>query len=257
MSGSGLACDPEAPLLPDDHECGHTHMSHRAPWLRALVLGANDGLVSVSSLMMGVSAANIDPVTLLLTGTSGLVAGAMSMAVGEYISVSSQRDTEQADIAKEVEEHNKGPEAQQRELEELIAIFQDRGISRELAEQVAAQLTEQDPIRAHAREELGIDVDELARPLQASVVSMLSFTSGAALPLLAAVAADLCNVPPLWLKLCIVAATTVGLVLFGALGASLGGASMARGAARVVVGGWLAMAISFGIGHLFGVGAEP
>mmetsp|Transcript_46348 Transcript_46348/g.148515 ORF Transcript_46348/g.148515 Transcript_46348/m.148515 type:complete len:234 (+) Transcript_46348:1277-1978(+) len=165
---------------------GHKHYSQRAPWLRAFVLGANDGLVSVAALMLGVGAGNDERNTLLLSGVAGLVAGAFSMACGEFVSVASQRDAEAADIAKEVKEHAKGPEARARELDELAKIYEDRGISAALARQVAEELTEKDVIRAHARDELGIDIDELANPLQASVVSAVAFSVGAAIPIIGA-----------------------------------------------------------------------
>lgn len=169
---------------PEEH-CEHVHHSNRAPWLRAMVLGANDGLVSVAALLMGVSAGDDDLRFMRLSGVAGLIAGALSMAVGEYVSVSSQRDAEKADIHKEIQEQLKGPEAQARELDELTEIYVSRGIPRNLARQVAEHLTENDVIRAHARDELGIDLDELANPWQASIVSAICFSSGAAIPLLA------------------------------------------------------------------------
>jgi VIT1/CCC1 family predicted Fe2+/Mn2+ transporter len=167
--------------------CDHVHHSNRAPWLRALVLGANDGLVSVAALLMGVGSGSPDLAVLRLSGVAALISGALSMAVGEYVSVSSQRDSERADIQKEIEEQLKGPEAQARELEELSSIYVARGVPEDLARQVAVALTEKDVIRAHARDELGIDIDELSNPLQAAVISALTFAGGAALPLLSAV----------------------------------------------------------------------
>ncbi|KAI8475047.1 MAG: Ccc1 family [Monoraphidium minutum] len=230
----------------------HEHYSHRAPWLRAMVLGANDGLVSVASLMMGIGGANDDLRAMQLAGVAGLVGGALSMACGEYISVSSQRDTEEADIEKERQEQIKGPAARAREFEELVAIYMSRGLSEPLARQVAHELTEKDVIRAHARDELGIDLDDLANPLQASVASALAFSFGAAIPLLTG--AFLHDSYIRLLAVC--GAATFGLALFGGSGAYLGGASVVRGAARVLFGGWLAMLVTFGIGKLFG-GAMP
>lgn len=169
---------------PEEH-CEHVHHSNRAPWLRAMVLGANDGLVSVAALLMGVSAGDDSLRFMRLSGVAGLIAGALSMAAGEYVSVSSQRDAEKADIHKEIQEQLKGPAAQARELEELTQIYESRGIPYHLARQVAEHLTETDVIRAHARDELGIDLDDLANPWQASIVSAICFSAGAAIPLLA------------------------------------------------------------------------
>lgn len=237
-------------LAEDDEElCDHAHHSNRAPWLRAMVLGANDGLVSTSALMMGVGGGTSALATMRLAGIAGLVGGALSMAVGEYISVSSQRDAERADIEQERLEQLKGPEARARELEELAQIYVGRGLPYSLALQVATVLTEKDVIRAHARDELGIDIDELANPLQAAVASAICFTVGAGLPLLSAA-----WIVDATLRLGIlVAATTVGLCLFGFLGAYLGGANVLRGGTRVVVGGWLALGIVYGIGRALNV----
>ncbi|KAL4428681.1 hypothetical protein ABPG77_009787 [Micractinium sp. CCAP 211/92] len=233
----------------EDELCDHVHHSNRAPWLRALVLGANDGLVSTAALMMGVGGGTADLATLRLAGVAGMVGGALSMAVGEYISVSSQRDAEKADIEKERQEQLKGPEAQARELEELAQIYVGRGLPYDLARQVAEVLTEKDVIRAHARDELGIDIDELANPLQAAIVSALCFTVGAALPLLSAAWVADANI-----RLGVLAgATTAGLCLFGFLGAWLGGANVLRGGTRVVLGGWLALGIVYGIGRALSV----
>lgn len=182
--GSGSAVQISTSM---DELCDHTHHSNRAPWLRALVLGANDGLVSVAALLMGVGSGSSDLAVLRLSGVAALISGALSMAAGEYVSVSSQRDAEKADIEKEILEQLKGPEAQLRELDELTQIYVDRGVPEDLARQVAVALTEKDVIRAHARDELGIDIDELANPLQASVVSALCFSFGAVLPLLSAI----------------------------------------------------------------------
>jgi len=200
---------------------------------------------------MGVGAGNTDLAVLRLSGVAGLIAGALSMAAGEYVSVSSQRDSEKSDIKKEIEEQLKGPEAQARELDELTQIYVSRGVPEDLARQVAVALTDHDVIRAHARDELGIDMDELANPLQAAVVSALCFSFGAAMPLLAGV-----FIPNSDLRLMSVAiVTTLGLVIFGVLGAFLGGSSVVRGGVRVLFGGWLALGVSFGIGSAFHVPA--
>jgi VIT1/CCC1 family predicted Fe2+/Mn2+ transporter len=191
----------------DEELCDHTHHSNRAPWLRALVLGANDGLVSVAALLMGVGSGSSDLDFLRLSGVAALISGALSMAAGEYVSVSSQRDAERADIEKEILEQLKGPEAQARELDELTQIYTERGVPQELARQVAVALTEKDVIRAHARDELGIDIDELANPLQAAVVSALCFSFGAALPLLSAIFLS----DPQMRLLAIALSTTAGL----------------------------------------------
>ncbi|KAL6774355.1 CVL1 [Auxenochlorella protothecoides x Auxenochlorella symbiontica] len=250
----GLA-DAEAQLLDDttvEELCEHVHHSNRAPWLRALVLGANDGLVSVAALLIGVTAGSSDLAAMRLSGIAGIVGGALSMAVGEYISVSSQRDAEEADIMQERLEQLKGPDARAKEQTELAQIYVDRGLPPNLAAQVAQVLSNhhlEDVVRTHARDELGIDVDELARPLQAAVVSALCFTSGGLMPLLAAAFVHDQTVR----LIAIAGATTLGLVLFGVLGAFLGGAHKIRGAARVVLGGWLALGVVYGIGNLLGV----
>lgn len=232
-----------------DEYCDHVHHSNRAPWLRALVLGANDGLVSVAALMMGVGGGNSDLAVLRLSGVAGLMAGALSMAVGEYVSVSSQRDAEKADIKKEIEEQLKGPEAQARELEELTQIYVSRGIPYDLSKQVAVVLTESDVIRAHARDELGIDLDDLANPIQAAIVSAISFSGGAAIPLLSAIFLQ----TSMARLIAVLISTTFGLILFGSLGAHLGGATLWKGSLRVLIGGWIALGISYGVGSAFGV----
>jgi vacuolar iron transporter family protein len=241
-SASGGRTSPEI----DEHD-EHVHHSNRAPWLRAFVLGANDGLVSVAALLMGVGAGSKDLKILRLAGTAGMISGALSMALGEYVSVASQRDAEHADIQLELQEQLKGPEAQQRELEELTQIYEDRGLPYDLARQVAETLTEKDVIRAHARDELGIDIDELANPLQAALVSAICFSAGAALPLLSA-----SFLQDQYTRLAaILASTTVGLLIFGILGSWLGGAKIWKGGTRVVVGGLIALAVSYGIGVAF------
>lgn len=251
--GRAAAFLPAEGEAEDDELCDHTHHSNRAPWLRALVLGANDGLVSIASLMMGVGGGTSDLATMRLAGVAGLVGGALSMAVGEYISVSSQRDAEKADIEKEREEQLKGPVAQARELEELAQIYVARGLPYSLARQVAEVLTEKDVIRAHARDELGIDIDELANPLQAAVVSAICFTVGAAVPLLSSA----WIVDPNVRLGALAGATTLGLCFFGFLGAWLGGANICRGGTRVLLGGWMALGIVYGIGRALNVDAAP
>jgi VIT1/CCC1 family predicted Fe2+/Mn2+ transporter len=208
------------------------------------VLGANDGLISTASLMVAVAAASSSRSAVLVAGIAGLTAGALSMAAGEYVSVSSQRDTERADLAVERRELIATPEA---EREELVRIYRDRGLSAGLAEQVADELSQLDQLAVHARDELGIDVDALANPIQAAVVSALSFVIGAVIPILVVVIAS----PSLRVPLTI-AVTLVGLILLGAAGARLGGAPPVRAAVRVFIGGTLALLISMAIGSLTG-----
>ncbi len=222
-----------------------THRSERAGWLRAAVLGSNDAIVSTSSLMIGVGATDASKQAMLVAGIAGLVAGAMSMAAGEYVSVSSQRDTEHADIAKETEELETSPDA---ELHELAGIYVKRGLDRELAMQVAQQLSEHDRLGAHLRDELGIHEQTRARPLQAAWISALSFAAFALVPLLA-----LALSPASWRIPSIVVITLASLACLGALGGRLGGAPMLRAALRVTGGGALAMAVTAGIGRLLGV----
>ncbi len=220
------------------------HRSENIGWLRAAVLGANDGLISTSSLLVGVAAAAATPQTILMTGVASLVAGALSMAAGEYVSVSSQADTENADMAKEKRELEEMPEA---ELKELTHIYVQRGLSKDLAQQVAKELTAHDALGAHLRDELGIVEHMTARPVQAALSSAAAFAIGALPPLLMAW---------LWraegLSMAITAMTLVLLAVLGALAGWLGGASMAKGAARVVFWGALAMAATALIGRLFG-----
>ncbi len=220
------------------------HLSHRTGWLRASVLGANDGIISTASLILGVAASNASHNAILTAGVAGMSAGALAMGMGEYISVSSQRDTERADIAKEVWELENVPE---RELSELTAIYMEKGLSRDLAHDVAVQLTEKDALRIHLIEELGITEETIARPLQAAFSSMASFALGAILPLLAAAVA------PSGARI----ATTlvvalVALFALGVAGAKAGGANPTRATLRVVVGGILAMGITMAIGKIFG-----
>jgi VIT1/CCC1 family predicted Fe2+/Mn2+ transporter len=220
------------------------HRSHRAGWLRAGVLGANDGIVSTAALVLGVAAADTSRSVILTAGMAGLVAGALSMAVGEYVSVSSQRDTEQADIAKERHELATTPE---RELAELTTIYRHKGLSAPLARQVAEELSEGDVLKVHLAEELGITDQTMARPIQAMLVSGLSFASGAAIPLIAMAAAT--DSTRLWVTIVVALIALLGL---GSLGARLGGAPRGRAALRVFIGGAAAMGLTMLVGNLFG-----
>lgn len=220
------------------------HRSDRIGWLRAAVLGANDGIVSTASLVLGVAAAGASQGDILLTGVAGLVAGAMSMAAGEYVSVHSQADTENADLSRERKELEKDPLAEQREL---AAIYVGRGIEPDLARQVAEQLMAHDAIGAHARDELGISATLGARPLQAAWASAASFAVGALLPLGVAALA-----PARGSAAWIAGTSLVFLALLGAVAARVGGASVVVGASRVGFWGALAMAITAGVGALFG-----
>jgi VIT1/CCC1 family predicted Fe2+/Mn2+ transporter len=226
------------------HHALEQHLSQRGAWLRAAVLGANDGLISTSSLIVGVAAANSSRSAILIAGVAGLTAGALSMAAGEYVSVSSQRDAERADLERERAELEAYPEA---EVEELVRIYEKRGLSRNLARQVAAELSKKDRLAVHARDELGIDIHALANPMQASIVSALSFVAGAVVP----VVVVLLTSASLRVLLTM-AITLVGLVGLGALGARLGGAPLRPAAIRVLIGGSLALVISLGIGRLTG-----
>jgi vacuolar iron transporter family protein len=220
------------------------HRVNRIGWMRAAVLGANDGIVSTASLIVGVAAAAATRSDVLLAGVAGLVAGAMSMAAGEYVSVSSQSDTEQADLARERKELSEDPEG---ELEELTQIYVKRGLHQPLARQVAQQLMAKDALTAHARDELGISEITTARPVQAALTSAATFSVGAAMPLLAVV------VSPANVLVPIVSAASLGfLALLGAIGARAGGADVLRATARVTFWGALAMALTAGIGKLFG-----
>lgn len=224
------------------------HTVHRIGWLRAAVLGANDGIVSTASLVVGVAAAGTGRSEVIVAGLAGLVAGAMSMAAGEYVSVSSQSDAEQADLARETRELAEMPEA---ELEELTQIYVGRGLDRDLAARVAERLTARDALGAHARDELGISEIVTARPLQAAVVSALTFASGAAVPVAVALLSPPGRIAPF-----VATATLVALVGLGGLGASAGGAGIARGALRVAFWGALAMAATAAVGWMFGVSAS-
>lgn len=220
------------------------HLVQRVGWLRAAVLGANDGIISTSSLLVGVASAETSVSTVLLTGVASLCAGAISMAAGEYVSVSSQADVENADRLREEAEHRSAPEE---ERQELTAIYEARGLDPELARKVADQLMARDPIAAHLRDELGITQELAARPVQAAFASAAAFCAGAIVPV------ALVSVAPrgelvTWLTV----ATLVLLLILGAIGARAGGAPMVRGAIRVAFWGALALAITAGVGSLFG-----
>ena len=221
------------------------HLSGRAGWLRAAVLGADDAIVSTASLMIGVAASAASKEATLVAGVAGLVAGAMSMAVGEYVSVSSQRDAEQADVEREKGELASQP---QDELNELAMIYVKRGLEKELAMKVAEQLSLRDRLAAHMRDELGIDQAAFARPMQAAWISAASFASFAIVPILALlVAPSDARIPA------IAAVSLVCLAVLGAFGGHLGRAPLGRAALRVTMGGALAMAVTAAIGRLFGV----
>lgn len=232
------------PAMPTPHERGEAHLSHRSNWLRAAVLGANDGILSTSSLVLGVAGAGADSAAIMTAGAAGMVAGALSMAAGEYVSVSSQRDTELADTEMERREIERNPLG---EMRELAAIYEERGLSPELAAQVAEELSAHDALGAHVRDELGLSDEQLARPLQAAGSSAAAFATGAALPLLAAgVAPGDVRVPA------IVVVTLFALAALGALGARAGGAPALRPTRRVVFWGVVAMAVTYGIGAIVG-----
>jgi VIT1/CCC1 family predicted Fe2+/Mn2+ transporter len=220
------------------------HYAERIGWLRAAVLGADDGIVSTASLVVGVAAASTGRSGILVAGLAGLVAGAMSMAAGEYVSVSSQADTERADLARERAELEGDPEA---ELLELVAIYRERGLEPALARQVAEQLTAHDALGSHARDELGLSEVHAARPIQAALASASTFAVGAALPLLlAAVVPSRITIPA------VAAGSLLFLAALGGLAARLGGAPVALGAGRVTLWGALAMATTAAVGALFG-----
>jgi len=221
-----------------------THLIQRIGWLRAAVLGANDGIVSTASLIVGVASASTQHNDILVAGIAGLVAGAMSMAAGEYVSVSSQSDTEHADLARETSELAHNIEF---EREELAQIYIERGLQPELAKQVAIQLMEKDALGAHARDELGISEVTTARPVQAAFTSAATFAVGAAMPLLMAVVSPLAYVVPV-----VAMASLLFLAALGAIGAKAGGANVFRATARVMFWGALAMALTAGIGKIFG-----
>ncbi len=229
-------------MMPGRH--WERHRTARIGWLRAGVLGANDGIVSTASLVLGVAAAQGSRSSVLVAGVAGLVAGAMSMAAGEYVSVHSQSDTEKADLERERRELQAN---HQFERDELTDIYVSRGLDRPLAAQVAEQLMRHDAIGAHARDEVGITETLSARPLQAALASSASFAAGAALPLAITALA-----PAAWLIPAVGGTSLVFLAVLGALAASAGGANLAVGAARVTFWGALAMALTAGVGALFG-----
>jgi VIT1/CCC1 family predicted Fe2+/Mn2+ transporter len=220
------------------------HLINRIGWLRASVLGANDGIVSTASLILGVAAAQSAPATILLTGIAGLVAGAMSMAAGEYVSVSSQADSESADRAREENELATIPD---KEREELIGIYELRGLNRALAEQVADKLTEHDALATHLRDELGMAAHTTARPVQAALASAAAFTIGASLPL-----AMVPLSPAAYLSWTVSITALLFLAVLGAVGAKAGGAPIGRAVLRVTFWGAIAMAATAAIGALFG-----
>lgn len=220
------------------------HNIARVGWLRAAVLGANDGIVSTASLVIGVAAATMGRSEILLTGFAGLAAGALSMAAGEYVSVSSQADTEKADLAREQRELASQPDV---ELNELTRIYVDRGLDQRFARQVAQQLMAHDGLAAHARDELGISSFTTARPLQAAAASAMSFSIGAALPLLAALVSA-----PDRIAMGVGLSSLVFLALLGLLGARTGGAPVTKSIVRVVFWGALAMAVTAGVGAIVG-----
>ena len=221
------------------------HRSHRVGWLRAAVLGANDGIVSTSSLIIGVAAANTTQDNILLAGVAGLVAGAMSMAAGEYVSVSSQSDTENADLALEKQSLENGIEF---EKDELATIYEGRGLEPVLAKQVAEQLMAHDALGAHARDEIGISENVSAQPVQAAFYSAGTFTVGAALPLMVAWLVPIAQLIPI-----VAFSSLVFLALLGGLAARAGGAPLTTGAFRVTFWGALAMGLTAAVGRIFGV----
>lgn len=221
------------------------HLAGRTGWLRAMVMGANDGIVSIAALVLGMAAAGVSRETVITAGIAGLVAGALSMAAGEYVSVASQRDAEEADLERERRELATHPVE---ELDELARIYEGRGLSPELARQVAVELSEHDRLASHARDELGLDEVRRARPLQAAATSAVAFAVGAAIPLVAVSLAesDLARVA------ITAVVSLIALAALGVLGARLGGAGPARAAFRVLTWGALAMALTFAIGLLVG-----
>ncbi|HVI57008.1 MAG TPA: VIT family protein [Luteibacter sp.] len=221
------------------------HKLDRIGWLRAAVLGANDGILSTASLLVGVASAQATSASILLAGVAGLAAGAMSMAAGEYVSVRSQADSEQAELDMESRELRDDPTGEHKELTE---IYVRRGLDRALAHDVAEQLMKHDALEAHARDELGLSVTMSAKPLQAAGASAVSFASGAVLPILAAVWSPRAQVAPIT-----IGASLLALAVLGAISARLGGAGVARSVARVVFWGALAMAVSAAVGRIFSV----
>lgn len=226
------------------HNASERHFMSRIGWLRAAVLGANDGIISTASLIVGVAASPADKGAILLTGVAALVAGALSMAAGEYVSVSSQADTEAADVARETAELRDFPEA---ELEELTQIYVARGLDLPLARQVAEKLMAGDALAAHMRDELGLSEHVEARPVQAAVTSAVTFASGAVLPLLVM---WLC--PRSWIVAAVSGGAILSLAVLGAIGARTGGSPMLKAVLRVTFWGAVALGVTAGIGRLFG-----
>lgn len=226
------------------HSHRENHLVERIGWLRAAVLGANDGIISTASLIVGVAAAANSSSEVVVAGVAGMIAGAMSMAAGEYVSVSSQSDTEAADLAREQRELNEDPLG---ELEELAAIYTSRGISPPIAREVALQLMARDALAAHARDELGITPTATARPIQAALTSAATFTAGAIVPIITAIVSSPAMVVP------IVFSTSIALLaVLGALGAQAGGATLLKPTLRVALWGAVAMAVTAGIGAVIG-----
>lgn len=223
------------------------HMINRANWLRAAVLGANDGIVSVSALIVGVAAADPSPRTILIAGAAGLAAGAMSMAAGEYVSVSSQSDIERADLDRERVALAEMPDE---ELRELAGIYESRGMTPATAMQAAREVTAHDALAAHAREELGLHDVNQANPIQAALASLVTFAIAASVPVVAAVLAPAGQVIPV-----VLVVTVLALAVLGAVGARAGGAPLLPATIRVVAWGVFAMAITMGVGRLFGISA--
>jgi vacuolar iron transporter family protein len=248
VNANSLRCDmlhnEEVPMRNLHRE---DHSSHRVGWLRAAVLGANDGLVSTASLILGVASANASAASILLAGSAGLAAGAMSMAAGEYVSVSSQADTESADLRRERKELAEQPAL---ELNELAKIYEARGVKPETALTVARELTASNALKTHARDELGISELTAANPFQAALTSALTFSVGAALPLIVALISPVGNI--IWT---VVVSTIVFLAVLGATGAKVGGAPVLKATIRVTFWGAIAMAITAGVGYFFGVAA--
>ncbi|WP_312531392.1 VIT family protein [Paracoccus sp. (in: a-proteobacteria)] len=237
---NAIAPDPSA-HADDPHYIG------RLGWLRAAVLGANDGIVSTGALIMGVAAADPSPRAILIAGVAGLTAGSLSMAAGEYVSVSSQSDTERADIERERQALIDSPHE---ELAELAAIYEARGMSPQTALQAAREVSDHDALAAHIRDEIGLTEASAANPLQAALTSAVTFSLGAAVPLVAAIAA-----PANLVMAFVLIATVVALAVLGGIGAKTGGAPVAPGVARVVIWGTIALGITAGVGRLFGVAA--
>ncbi|MHA4847694.1 VIT1/CCC1 transporter family protein [Flavitalea antarctica] len=224
-----------------------SHYIHRSNWVRAAVLGANDGIISISSLAIGVAAASTNRAPILLATIAGLVAGALSMSAGEYVSVSSQTDIEKADIEREKQELKEMPEA---EMDILALIYQKRGLKRETARQVAQELTAADALGTHIRDELGINEVSQAKPMQAAFTSGAAFTAGGLLPMLVTFFA-----PVRTMEYFLYGFTILSLVILGAVAAKTGGSSIPKAIARIVIGGTIAMVLSAVVGYLFGVQA--